>query len=171
MTYLTTCGAMTLQGPHQVAKKSTTIRPFSPRAESKSALLFGRARRQPFVIRLVECAFSSGGRRARARRAVEQGRRRGTHEVRLWTPWLDMVAEKLRRVVVRRRGVVAAREVVKAAAWVVRGLTDVGLTTALLRAELVRRARGRREARERDIYTVWNGEKGTSVGIYNTRVR
>lgn len=83
-----------------------------------------------------------------------------------------MVAEKLRRVVVRRRGVVAAREVVKAAAaWVVRGLTDVGLTTALLRAELVRRARGRREARERDIYTVWSVEKGKSVGIYNTIVR
>lgn len=37
-TYLTTCGAMTLHGPHQVAKQSRTMRPFSPRAESKSAL-------------------------------------------------------------------------------------------------------------------------------------
>lgn len=38
LTYLTTCGAMTLQGPHHVAKQSTTIRvSFSARAESHSA--------------------------------------------------------------------------------------------------------------------------------------
>lgn len=36
-TYLTTCGAMTLQGPHQVAKKSTTATPSSHMAESHSA--------------------------------------------------------------------------------------------------------------------------------------
>lgn len=41
-THLTTWGAMTLQGPHQVAKKSTTITPDSLRAASKSALLHGR---------------------------------------------------------------------------------------------------------------------------------
>jgi hypothetical protein len=36
---LTTCGAITLQGPHQVAKQSRTMRvPFSFMAESKSAL-------------------------------------------------------------------------------------------------------------------------------------
>ena len=37
MTYLTTCGAMTLQGPHHVAKQSSTISvPFSPMASSNS---------------------------------------------------------------------------------------------------------------------------------------
>lgn len=39
--YATTLGAMTLQGPHQVAKQSRTRVPFSERAESQSALLFG----------------------------------------------------------------------------------------------------------------------------------
>lgn len=40
MTYLTTWGAMTLQGPHQVAKQSRTIRlDLSPSASSKAVLL------------------------------------------------------------------------------------------------------------------------------------
>jgi hypothetical protein len=39
ITHLTTCGAMTLQGPHHVAKQSRTISvPFSSMAESNSAL-------------------------------------------------------------------------------------------------------------------------------------
>jgi len=39
-TYFTTSGAMTLQGPHQVAKQSRTMREFlSARALSKSDLL------------------------------------------------------------------------------------------------------------------------------------
>ena len=38
--YLTIVGAMTLQGPHHVAKQSSTISdPFSPSAASNSALL------------------------------------------------------------------------------------------------------------------------------------
>lgn len=35
-TYLTTCGAMTLQGPHHVAKQSRTISPDPVMASSKS---------------------------------------------------------------------------------------------------------------------------------------
>lgn len=39
MTYLTTCGAMTLHGPHQVAKQSTTMRvSLMPIASSNSDL-------------------------------------------------------------------------------------------------------------------------------------
>ena len=39
VTYLTTCGAMTLQGPHHVAKQSSTIRvSLVSIAESNSAL-------------------------------------------------------------------------------------------------------------------------------------
>ena len=37
-TYLTTCGAITLHGPHHVAKQSRTKMPFSSSALSKSAL-------------------------------------------------------------------------------------------------------------------------------------
>lgn len=37
--YLTTCGAMTLHGPHQVAKQSMTTSLSSFTALSKSALL------------------------------------------------------------------------------------------------------------------------------------
>jgi hypothetical protein len=41
-TYSTTLGAMTLQGPHHVAKQSTIMTPFSERAFLKSDALFGR---------------------------------------------------------------------------------------------------------------------------------
>lgn len=39
-THSTTLGAMTLHGPHHVAKKSTTITPSSLRAASNEALLY-----------------------------------------------------------------------------------------------------------------------------------
>jgi hypothetical protein len=44
---------MALQGPHQVAKKSTTIRvPVSARAESKSALLWDVSVASPCIVRV-----------------------------------------------------------------------------------------------------------------------
>jgi len=83
-TYLTTWGAMTLQGPHQVAKKSTTITPDSLRAASKSALLHSRE-----DIMLVFCAARTrtGSQGSACGRATSW-----TYEVRLWTP-VDMLEE------------------------------------------------------------------------------
>lgn len=75
--YLTTWGAITLQGPHQVAKQSRTRVPFSPRADSQSALLL----RCVSICSL--CARIEG--------------RGETYEAKLWTPCLDIaVAEKAR---------------------------------------------------------------------------
>lgn len=60
-TYFTTSGAMTLQGPHQVAKQSRTMREFfSSRAVSKSDLLVARARSGVSFSFLFLC-LSDGG--------------------------------------------------------------------------------------------------------------
>lgn len=86
-------GAITLQGPHQVAMQSSTMRPGEARAVSKSALLWGV---------LVGWFFNLGG-----------GRRRGEgrYVFRLWTPFsveviFEAVVWKVRSVVlVRMNGV------------------------------------------------------------------
>ncbi len=83
-TYFTTCGAMTLQGPHQVAKASRTTILLSLRADWNSALLHGKhVSNNPASTRTTTSA-------SRGKRAGSRSERERTHTYldRLWTPIL-----------------------------------------------------------------------------------
>lgn len=90
--YLTTWGAITLQGPHHVAKQSRTMRvSLSFKAASKSVLL-------QFASRQLRPP-SMTSRTSRERRQAE------TYVVRLWTPFLSLIFA----VFEKKRGVKSGR--------------------------------------------------------------